>query len=102
MTDINDVTSSIDECQLNMNNLGHEWYSRAYDCQTLLDATGDSMNTPGPAGTPQQFFHRTFTIPFTTDLLNEMKHLFSPMQKRAANWLCYEWNQSTLPMIEIG
>ena len=63
MTDVNDVIS----VQLNMNNLGHEWYSRAYDCQTLLDATGDSTNTP--AGKQQQHFHRTFTIPFINDLL---------------------------------
>ena len=85
MTDVNDVISAIDECQLNMNNLGHEWYSRAYDRHTLLDATGDSTNNP--AGTPQQYFHITFTIPFITDLLSEMKPLFSPMQKRAAHWL---------------
>ena len=39
MTEENDVISALDECQLNMNNLGNEWYSRAYDCQTLLDAT---------------------------------------------------------------
>ena len=25
MADVNDVISAIDECQLNMNNLGHEW-----------------------------------------------------------------------------
>ena len=41
MTDVNDVISAIGECQLNTNNLGHEWNSRNYDCQTLLDATGD-------------------------------------------------------------
>ena len=46
MTDVIYVISAIDECQLNMNNLGHEWYSRAYDCQTVLDATGYSTNTP--------------------------------------------------------
>ena len=88
MTDVNDVISTIDERQLNMNNLGHECYSRAYDCQTLLDANGDSTNTP--AGTPQQYFHRTFMIPFITDLLSEMKPLCSPMQKRAA--LGYDLN----------
>ena len=52
MTDANYDISAIDECQLNMNNLGHEWYSRAYDYHTMLDATGDATNTP--AGTRQQ------------------------------------------------
>ena len=66
MTDVYYVISTIDERQLNMNNLGHDWHSRAYDCQTLLDATGDSTNT-----LPQQCFHRIFTIPFITDLLSE-------------------------------
>ena len=50
MTDVKYVISAIDECQLNMNNLGHEWYSRAYHCQTLFDATGDSTNTPAGSG----------------------------------------------------
>ena len=45
ITDLNDVISAIDECQLNITNLGHEWWFlyRACDCQALLDATGDSM-----------------------------------------------------------
>ena len=79
MTDENYVISAIDECQLNMNNLGHEWYSRAYHFQTLLDATGDSTNTP--AGTTQQYFDRTFTISFITALLSEMKPLFHQCRK---------------------
>ena len=37
-----------------------------------------------PFATPQQYFHITVTIPFIE--WNEMKPLFSPMQKRAAHW----------------
>ena len=62
--------------------LGLEWYPRACHCQALFDATGDShewrqlnrANTP--AATPQQYFNRTFTISFITDLLSEMEPLF--------------------------
>ena len=37
---------AIDECQLNMGNLGvRTWMVyRAYDCQILLDATGESTS----------------------------------------------------------
>ena len=45
MTDENDGISASDERRLNVNNLGHEWYTRAYVCQTLLDATGDSTSS---------------------------------------------------------
>ena len=39
-TDVNDVISAIDECQLNMNIVGHEW--QAYtSSQIMLDATGE-------------------------------------------------------------
>ena len=44
MSDVNDVIYAIDECQLNMNNIGNEWYTLVYNCQTLLDATGDSTS----------------------------------------------------------
>ena len=78
MTDVSDVISATYECQLNMINLGHEWYSRANDYQTMgpLDETGDSTNgdnytarTPQPLNTATMYFHRTFRIPFITDLI---------------------------------
>ena len=60
MTDVNYFISAIDECQLNMNNLGHEWYIRACDRQTLLDATGYSTSGDNyTARTP----HRNTTYP---------------------------------------
>ena len=60
MTDVNDAISAIDECQLNMNNLGHERYTRACDCQIMLDATGDSTNGDNyTARTPQPLHRNT-------------------------------------------
>ena len=55
MTDANDVIAALDECQLNMTNLGHEWYTRPrYDCRTLFDAIGDSTSGDNySARTPQ-------------------------------------------------
>ncbi len=100
MTDVNYVIYifAIDECQFNMNRLGHEWYTRAYVSDYVRRNRRSHewrqlyrANTP--AATPQQYFHRTFTFPFITYLLTEMKPLFTPMQKRAAHWLLPELNQ---------
>ena len=53
LTDVIDVISAIDACQLNMNNLGLERYSWAYDYQTLLDATvGVNACVPVSCGAP--------------------------------------------------
>ena len=41
MTDVKHVISAIDECQLDIDNLEHEWHA-GLSCQTLIDATGDS------------------------------------------------------------
>ena len=89
MTDVNDAII-ICNCQLNMNNLGHEWSVVALGPDIVrlcyIEATRrfhgrrqqDRANTP--ASTPQQYFHRTsFTIAFITDRLSEMKPTFSPM-----------------------
>ena len=61
ITDVNDVISATDECQLNMNNLGHEWYFLPYDCQTMLDATGDSTSGDNYTAPTPQPLHRNNT-----------------------------------------
>ena len=61
MTNVNDVIYAIDECKLNTSNLGHEWYSPAYDCRTLLDATGESMSCDNYTAMTPQPVHRNNT-----------------------------------------
>ena len=48
MTDENDVIFAIDECRFNVNNGGHEWYTRAYDCQLRRMGRGGRGQLPPP------------------------------------------------------
>ena len=81
MIDVNDfILSATDECQLNVNNLGHEWHTRACDYQTTLDATGD-VTSAREHPTATLFFRRIFTIQFITNLLSEMKPIFRQCRK---------------------
>ena len=40
MADAKHILSAIDECQLNTDNLGHEWFTRACDCQICRGDSG--------------------------------------------------------------
>ena len=44
---------------LSISFLAHEWYIRAYDCQIMLDAIGDSTNGANCTARTSQPLHRT-------------------------------------------
>ena len=80
-----------------MNNLAHEWYIRAYDCQIMLDAIGDSTIGANCTARTSQPLHRTFTIPSAR--WNDASFVINA--ERAANWLWPKWNQWTCPKLQV-
>ena len=98
ITDVIHVISAIEKCQINMDNLGHEWYAQAL-------CLSESVFAPQPENprigrlsrivrTLQPLLrNNTFTelstIPFIDHLLSEMKTSFSPTQQRAASGLSF-------------
>ena len=113
MTDVKHVISAIEKCQINMDNLGAEWYAQALCLSESVFAPQPEIPRIGrrqqnrantPAATPQQYFHRTVTIPFIDHLLTEMKTRFSPMQQRAANGLSLipsGWRKKTIDYSQL-
>ena len=94
-TDVKHVISAIEKCQINMDNLGREWYAQATSTVfvrlCVCIATGDSTHRQTTAEScehPSRYSATiTVIIPFIDHLLTEMKTRFSPMQQREANGL---------------